>query len=726
MKKYKKQDALNLERAHRELSQKLSMAENLGPLLKDAVRKTAEKIVKDRLTYILEDIPAEEVNRGKNGIKVKSLIDAGYKTLADLDNTDTDTLTAINGISPQGAVQIRSILERIKANALKGIKIDLSGEKTEDLTYLVKSLYAMMGIFPCIDECFNIHTAHDGEISSLIMDINPIRSGFKWMFSSKGTKEKVYSSCERLENLLNGEYGQKAQALIKKIDAFRNALPEEAFADMETYPIKYALLFDEICPGLRGKEDNVYGLPEKLAEEIEKESPELQGLNCKLRRYQEWGVKYILKQKRVLLGDEMGLGKTVQAIAAMVSLFNTGKKSFMVVAPAGVLANWCREIKKFCNIPVIKVHGDDKEEAVRKWAEEGGIAVTTYETTGFIISKAVPQLDMLIVDEAHYIKNPLAQRTKNVKYICTYAENILFMTGTAMENKVDEMIGLMQILNPGVALEAKKIASLSSAPQFRDTIAPVYYRRRREDVLKELPELIENEDWCELTPREMAIYENDVVSRSFADARRVSWNVDDLSLSSKAQRLAEIVEDARDDERKVIVFSFFLDTIRKVCEMFPESCTEPITGAVAPQRRQEIVDEFTSAPSGTILPAQIVSGGTGLNIQSASVVVICEPQFKPSLETQAIGRAYRMGQKRTVLVHRLLCEDTVDEEITRLLQKKQKDFDAFADESSAAQEALEMDNSSFALIMEEEAKRIEAKNSSTENKEKVENKENNI
>lgn len=90
-------------------------------------------------------------------------------------------------------------------------------------------------------------------------------------------------------------------------------------------------------------------------------------------------------------------------------------------------------------------------------------------------------------------------------------------------------------------------------------------------------------------------------------------------------------------------------------------CTNPINGSVTPQRRQEIIDEFDKAPAGTVLVAQIQSGGTGLNIQSASVVVLCEPQFKPSIENQAISRAYRMGQTRNVLVYRLLCEDTVDE-----------------------------------------------------------------
>ena len=124
------------------------------------------------------------------------------------------------------------------------------------------------------------------------------------------------------------------------------------------------------------------------------------------------------------------------------------------------------------------------------------------------------------------------------------------------------------------------------------------------------------------------------------------------------------------------------------------------------QKRQEIIDEFNQSPPGTVLLGQITATGTGLNIQTASVVVITEPQFKPSIENQAIARAYRMGQTRNVLVYRLLCENTVDERIRDLLYSKQQIFDAFADESVAAQANQEIDDSKFKNIIEEEIARI--------------------
>ena len=123
-----------------------------------------------------------------------------------------------------------------------------------------------------------------------------------------------------------------------------------------------------------------------------------------------------------------------------------------------------------------------------------------------------------------------------------------------------------------------------------------------------------------------------------------------------------------------------------------------------------VLDEFEAAPAGTVLVAQIQSGGTGLNIQSASVVILCEPQFKPSTENQAISRAYRMGQTRNVLVYRLLCENTAEERLMEILETKQRTFNAFADQSVAAMETKEIDDKTFGNIIQAEIDRIKAKN----------------
>ena len=153
------------------------------------------------------------------------------------------------------------------------------------------------------------------------------------------------------------------------------------------------------------------------------------------------------------------------------------------------------------------------------------------------------------------------------------------MTGTALENKVDEMINLIKLLQPSIAMQISGMKELSSAPQFKETVAPVYYRRRREDVLTELPELSEIKEWCQLSDSEERRYEETIFRKNYNAIRRVSWNVPDLKDSGKAKRLLEIIEEAKSEGRKVLVFSFYLDTIRKTRTCWvanaPNQSTDP-------------------------------------------------------------------------------------------------------------------------------------------------------
>lgn len=549
------------------------------------------------------------------------------------------------------------------------------------------------------------------KIKSAMDSVYPSISSLKWFFSCKSKKLKAVESYAILEDLLVDQYGLMAKELLYQLDKINRIPGSEVWDDYINDPIAYISIIEDISPGLLGNDDSVYGLPEDLAREIQDESMFPEGLLCTLRRYQEWGVKYILHQEKVLLGDEMGLGKTIQAIATMVSLKNTGASHFVVVCPASVITNWCREITKHSLLKVTKVHGNGRKAALNSWMRTGGVAVTTYETTGHFKLDHLFKYSLLVVDEAHYIKNPNARRSINTLQLTRHADRLLFMTGTALENRVDEMITLIDMLQPKIVNQVRNIAFLSSASVFREKIAPVYYRRKREDVLTELPELIESKEWCTMTHQEEKAYEEAVITKRYSDARRVSWNLDDLSSSSKAGRLKEIIEEAEAENRKILVFSFFLDTIDKIALYLGNRCLNPITGSVNPDRRQEIIDEFEKASPGTVLVAQIQSGGTGLNIQAASVVVICEPQFKPSIENQAISRAYRMGQSRNVLVYRLLCENTLDEKITEMLEAKQAIFDAFADKSVAATKGIEVDEKSFSNIIKEEINRINSKQS---------------
>lgn len=171
---------------------------------------------------------------------------------------------------------------------------------------------------------------------------------------------------------------------------------------------------------------------------------------------------------------------------------------------------------------------------------------------------------------------------EDVKYI-TEKGRKLFMTGTALENKVSEMISLIRILQPAIAAEVEPICYMATAPVFRERVAPVYFRRKRESVLTELPELIETKEWCELSNKERDVYESTVLSKNYASVRQVSWNVSEsLKESCKARRLLEIVEEAEADGRKILVFSFFLKTIDKIRCYLGDRCTAAINGSVPP------------------------------------------------------------------------------------------------------------------------------------------------
>ena len=703
-------DAKRVIHAHQSLANNLLSAIDMRNKLKDDIVHASNALVTSETLTLLRNIPIDEINREKKGFRIKALRDNGYQTIADIAPASVYTLSSIYGISDDAAYSIKRVVDKIVSTTRKGVKIKISADDKSAMTsQLVLAISRYKQSEAYIFECEKIYNNSKQNIERYLQDLAPASSGLKWIFSSEAKKKAAIEAYNILTGMLTGGYAQATNYNVEAIHNLSYVRTDEAWQDFSENSIRFFNILEDVAPGVLGTDDTIYGLPEELAREIQDQCYFPDGLLCELRRYQEWGVKYILHQERVLLGDEMGLGKTIQAIASMVSLKNTGATHFVVVCPASVLANWCREIRKMSKLSVVKIHGAGRKAALESWKKTGGVAVPTDETTGFFKVEDAFKFSMLVVDEAHYIKNPDAKRTKNVTDISYHAERILFMTGTALENRVEEMISLIKVLQPHIASKVHGMEFLSSAPQFREAVAPVYYRRKREDVLTELPDLIETQEWCSMNAIEEQAYEESVLGSNFMAARRVSWNVDDLKDSSKATRLMEIINEATEEGRKVIVFSFFLDTIKKITNYLGEQCYGPINGSISPQRRQEIIDEFDTAPAGSVLAAQIQAGGTGLNIQSASVVIICEPQFKPSIENQAISRAYRMGQTRNVLVYRLLCENSVDEKITDLLATKQEIFDAFADESVAANKNKELDEKVFGNIIKEEIERINAK-----------------
>jgi SNF2 family DNA or RNA helicase len=258
------------------------------------------------------------------------------------------------------------------------------------------------------------------------------------------------------------------------------------------------------------------------------------------------------------------------------------------------------------------------------------------------------------------------------------------MTGTPLENHVEEMCSLIDLLRPDMSGQIRSMANYSQLPQFRETLSPVYLRRTRQQVLKELPPIEEEREWCQMTAQDHAGYLAALQTRNFNVIRRVSFLQDKLTDSSKALRLTELCSQAVSEGRKAVVFSFFRETIDRIAQLLGSSCAGVITGDTKVEKRQHLIDMFSEAEEGCVLVCQVQAGGTGLNIQAASIVIFAEPQIKPSLEKQALSRVYRMGQVRNVLVYHLLCPGMVDDLVVQKLEEKQAEFDAYADESAMA------------------------------------------
>jgi superfamily II DNA or RNA helicase len=467
-------------------------------------------------------------------------------------------------------------------------------------------------------------------------------------------------------------------------DALRRARGGEEWADFLRRPADYFALLSEL--GLV-EETGVFGdLPEDVVEAVRAQELDGSLLAVSLRGYQSFAARFALVQEKVLIGDEMGLGKTIEALAVLAHLAAQGGRWFLVVCPAAVVSNWTREVQTRTarTIQARRVHGPGREAELARWRRDGGVAVTTYETLGSVWAELTGfEIDALVVDEAHYVKNPRARRSQRVAALAARTEHVVLLTGTPLENRTSEFGALVGYLRP----ELVTGLGSASAADFRRAVAPVYLRRNTEDVLVELPELVEVDEWLELSDADRTAYRDAVAEGNFMAMRRAAFVAGPGS--AKLRRLVELVEEAEDNGRRLLVFSYFRDVLDQVAGSLPGPVFGPITGSVPAAERQRIVDQFSAARGGAALVAQIQAGGVGLNIQAASVVVLCEPQVKPTTEWQAIARARRMGQLESVQVHRLLGEDSVDERMVEILSGKSEIFHRFARVSDTAQAAPE-------------------------------------
>jgi len=467
--------------------------------------------------------------------------------------------------------------------------------------------------------------------------------------------------------------------------------------DFLARPADYFAMLSELG-FLSDDEEKAQGdLPAEIVEAIRGLTLDTTHLKASLRGYQSFGARFAIVQRKVIVGDEMGLGKTVESLAVLTHLRAKGSHHFLVVCPAAVVTNWVREVRSKSDLRAHRLHGAGRDGSLTSWIRNGGVAVTTYDSLGWLEGQLPERTKpaCLVFDEAHYIKNPDAQRTRRALALIRDCDRVILLTGTPLENRIDEFRNLVGYLRPDLMVRASEFAPR----QFRKEVAPAYLRRNQEDVLTELPGLVEVDEWMPLSADDERHYRAAVIDGNFMAMRQAALRAG--FRSQKVQRLLEIVEEAEDNERRVLVFSHFRSVLDDVASVLPGKVFGPLTGSVPAAKRQQMIDEFSGAGHGAVLVAQIVAGGVGLNIQAASVVVICEPQLKPTTEWQAIARARRMGQLESVQVHRLLSEEGVDLRISEILAQKSGLFAEFARVSETADSAPEAYDISDAEVARE-------------------------
>lgn len=508
--------------------------------------------------------------------------------------------------------------------------------------------------------------------------VTPLERGATWGFTPADRKMTALDAWPRVEGVVRWASAHHVADLIERVRAVA-AAPPSATAAWERFRGDEPAFasFVASAAGLRLDAAAAVGvLPQDTLDQIDAYYLNESLLRAPLRRYQSFGARFALTQRRAIVADEMGLGKSVQALAAMADLAARDPEArFLVVCPAGAVASWVEMISTHTSLPVqcldaptsLDAHtpdtptpaGHPSEPAptssdAHAAAASGGVAVTTY---GALETLDLPadQLALLVVDEAHYLKNPETPRARRVRDLGRRADRVLYLTGAPLEQRPDEMDALKQLLEPSGDAS--------------------YLRRTAADVLTELPGLTRVDAWERFSTDDLEHYREAVAAGNFSQMRRAAFASGDPRTSAKFARLLELVNESRKNGRKVVVFSHFLGVLAMVASTldahgFPTF--GPLTSATTRAQREELIEGFRAHDGHAVLVVQIEKADADLTLDAASVAIIVEPQVDATREDRAIEHVRRPGSADPTLVYRLLVEDSVDARMleTRAAQRE--------------------------------------------------------
>ena len=439
-----------------------------------------------------------------------------------------------------------------------------------------------------------------------------------------------------------------------------------------------------------------------------------------LRPYQKAGAQWLHLLSGLGLGaclaDDMGLGKTIQVLSLLLvdQARQAKPRPSLLVAPASLLGNWAAEIERFApGLKSVIVHqsampADQVRGFTPEQASEYDLAITSYGSLLRQPAFAATDWRLVILDEAQAIKNPNARQTMAVKALPAKAR--IALTGTPVENHLGDLWSIFDFINPGLLGSAKQFASYAKGladrthnpyGPLRELVRPYILRRMKTDrsIIADLPDKTEIKALCGLSPRQAALYEQAVedLARSLEDADGIQrkgvvlamlmrlkqicnhpsqWLNDNVwaeADSGKWARLREITEVVAARQEKMLVFTQFREMTGPLTAFLGEIFGRPglvLHGKTAVRSRKSLVQRFQDDESVPFFVLSLKAGGSGLTLTAANHVVHVDRWWNPAVENQATDRAFRIGQKRNVLVHKFICRGTVEEKIDALIDSK--------------------------------------------------------
>ena len=514
--------------------------------------------------------------------------------------------------------------------------------------------------------------------------------------------------------LESGAQEEKVEQMLKDAESqaegyrapYHNLLYYKNLVEKSGINFKGNQVFNEL-------EDEISGL------NVVKERQLPQGLKGELRDYQKNGYNWLRFLHKYhfggILADDMGLGKTLQMLTLLKSV--KPERPALVLCPRTLIYNWQEEADKFFDdLRTLVYYGTPAErDKMRHDFADYDLIISSYST----ISRDVEELNQeniifsfAILDEAQHIKNHRTKRAKAVKNI--EAESRLALTGTPLENSVEELWSIFDFLMPGYLgnysyfkknflTPINKNNEKEKMTELKERVAPFILRRRKGEVLKELPEKIVNVHPVSMTQLQEDSYqtvleevrgelEQTVEEKGFNRSRinvlaaltklRQICNHPALVLgeegrahnSGKLEALRELLADALSGGHKIIVFSQFVKMLKLIRDDLEQQGINYLYLDGSTRKRMEKVREFNSNPEVEIFLISLKAGGVGLNLTAADMVVHVDPWWNPMVERQATDRAHRLGQENRVMVYKMITRGTVEEKMLKLQQRKQDLF----------------------------------------------------